>query len=246
MSDTKLFRLSGSAPVIDQRTGHNATLRPGLVVLSEDAHTHAMATLEAECERLRAQVSALQSDANSWQSGYDKGREDGAKAAEGWKAQHARDSAELRRLCADRDRQWNLRRDAEADRDTANAVSSELRAERDALRAELAISRADERCAMGYLSEVRSIVGGDDFPAMAERVRLMAAQLAEVKASGWRNHSVNYARAEKCPQTLESAQAAWDRDQELIEEQRQRIAKDSQTINQLRQRTPSSQQKGKA
>ena len=61
------------------------------------------ATLEAECERLRSQVSALQSDANSWQSGYDKGREDGAKAADGWKAQHARDSAELRRLCAERD-----------------------------------------------------------------------------------------------------------------------------------------------
>lgn len=61
------------------------------------------AALESECERLRAQVSALQSDANSWQSGYDKGREDGAKAAEGWKAQHARDSAELRRLCAERD-----------------------------------------------------------------------------------------------------------------------------------------------
>ena len=61
------------------------------------------AALEAERERLRAQVSALQSDANSWQSGYDKGREDGAKAAEGWKAQHARDSAELRRLCAERD-----------------------------------------------------------------------------------------------------------------------------------------------
>ena len=61
------------------------------------------AALEAECDKLRAQVSALQSDANSWQSGYDKGREDGAKAAEGWKAQHARDSAELRRLCAERE-----------------------------------------------------------------------------------------------------------------------------------------------
>lgn len=61
------------------------------------------AAIEAECDRLRAQVSALQSDANSWQSGYDKGREDGAKAADGWKAQHARDSAELRRLCAERD-----------------------------------------------------------------------------------------------------------------------------------------------
>ena len=60
-------------------------------------------SLHAETEALRAQVSALQSDANSWQSGYDKGREDGAKAADGWKAQHARDSAELRRLCAERD-----------------------------------------------------------------------------------------------------------------------------------------------
>ena len=62
-----------------------------------------IAQLEAERERLRQQVAALQSDANSWQSGYDKGREDGAKAADGWKAQHARDSAELRRLCAERD-----------------------------------------------------------------------------------------------------------------------------------------------
>lgn len=61
------------------------------------------AALEAECEMLRQQVAALQSDANSWQSGYDKGREDGAKAADGWKAQHARDSAELRRLCSERD-----------------------------------------------------------------------------------------------------------------------------------------------
>lgn len=102
------------------------------------------AALEAECERLRSQVSALQSDANSWQSGYDKGREDGAKAAEGWKAQHARDSAELRRLCAERDQQWRLRRDAEADRDTANAVSSELRAERDALAAELEAIKGQE------------------------------------------------------------------------------------------------------
>ena len=35
------------------------------------------AALEAENERLREQVKALQSDANSWQSGYDKGRADG-------------------------------------------------------------------------------------------------------------------------------------------------------------------------
>ncbi|WP_254612128.1 hypothetical protein [Pseudomonas aeruginosa] len=62
-----------------------------------------------------------------------------------------------------------------------------------------------------------------------------------MKASGWRNHSVNYARAEKCPQTLETAQAAWDRDQELIEEQRQQVARDSQTINQLRQKLQSAE-----
>ena len=52
MNEVKLFRLCGSAPVIDMRTGHNATLRPGLVVMSEDSHTHAIAALEAECERL--------------------------------------------------------------------------------------------------------------------------------------------------------------------------------------------------
>ncbi|MCT5287590.1 hypothetical protein LZL11_24155 [Pseudomonas aeruginosa] len=62
-----------------------------------------------------------------------------------------------------------------------------------------------------------------------------------MKASGWRNHSVNYARAEKCPQTLETAQAVWDRDQELIEEQRQQIARDSQTINKLRQKLQSAE-----
>lgn len=48
MSEVKLFRLSGTALAIDIRTGHNATLRPGLVVLSEDAHTHAIEALAAE------------------------------------------------------------------------------------------------------------------------------------------------------------------------------------------------------
>ena len=83
--------------------------------------------LEAEFERLRAQVSALQSDANSWQSGHDKGREDGAKAAEGWKAQHARDSAELRRLCAEREA---LHAEAEALRVALHEIASVNPAER--------------------------------------------------------------------------------------------------------------------
>ena len=217
-----------------------------------------------------------------------------------------------------------------------------LAAKRDDLHAELVEARANDRCAMFYLSEVRGVVGGDDFPMMVLRVNAMAAErdqlraelervtgelsnlqsalaepneltaepasdyenlrqqylslrmltnsalarnrylcrrdtrdmraalsvnaanvsaerdtnamltellekaeserdaalaeLAEVKESGWRNYSVNFARGEKCPPTLEAAQAAWDRDQELIEEQRAEIAKLKQTINQLRQK----------
>lgn len=53
---------------------------------------------------------------------------------------------------------------------------------------------------------------------------------------GWREYSKQFAKGEKCPRTLESAQAAWSRDQELIEEQRAEIAKHKQTINQLRQK----------
>lgn len=41
------------------------------------------------------------------------------------------------------------------------------------LERDVATARADERCAMGYLSEVRAIVGGDDFPSMVERVLTM-------------------------------------------------------------------------
>ncbi|HGN2354273.1 TPA: ead/Ea22-like family protein [Pseudomonas aeruginosa] len=82
-----------------------------------------------------------------------------------------------------------------------------------------------------------------EFIAAANPQAILALldEIDGMKASGWRNHSVNYARAEKCPQTLETAQAAWDRDQELIEEQRQQIARDSQTINQLRQKLQSAE-----
>ncbi len=82
-----------------------------------------------------------------------------------------------------------------------------------------------------------------EFIAAANPKTILALldEIDGMKASGWRNHSVNYARAEKCPQTLETAQAAWDRDQELIEEQRQQISRDSQTINQLRQKLQSAE-----
>ncbi|HHG4343246.1 TPA: hypothetical protein ACPWEP_005501 [Pseudomonas aeruginosa] len=80
-----------------------------------------------------------------------------------------------------------------------------------------------------------------DSAANPKAILALLDEIDGMKASGWRNHSVNYARAEKCPQTLETAQAAWDRDQELIEEQRQQIARDSQTINQLRQKLQSAE-----
>jgi Lar family restriction alleviation protein len=51
----------------------------------------------------------------------------------------------------------------------------------------------------------------------------------------WRAHSVNFAKGEKCPETIETLQAAWDRDQELIEEQRKEIASLKQKLNQARQ-----------
>ncbi|HBO0915269.1 TPA: ead/Ea22-like family protein [Pseudomonas aeruginosa] len=93
----------------------------------------------------------------------------------------------------------------------------------------------------GFYSDLEQDKANAQFCAAANPKTVLALldEIDGMKASGWRNHSVNYARAEKCPQTLETAQAAWDRDQELIEEQRQQIARDSQTINQLRQKLQS-------
>jgi hypothetical protein len=39
------------------------------------------------------------------------------------------------------------------------------------LEQQLAESQANDRCAMGYLSQVREIVGGKDFPEMVELVK---------------------------------------------------------------------------
>lgn len=95
----------------------------------------------------------------------------------------------------------------------------------------------------GFYSDLEQDKANAQFCAAANPKTVLALldEIDGMKASGWRNHSVNYARAEKCPQTLETAQAAWDRDQELIEEQRQQIARDSQTINQLRQKLQSAE-----
>lgn len=95
----------------------------------------------------------------------------------------------------------------------------------------------------GFYSDLEQDKANAQFCAAANPKTILALldEIDGMKASGWRNHSVNYARAEKCPQTLETAQAAWDRDQELIEEQRQQISRDSQTINQLRQKLQSAE-----
>lgn len=54
-------------------------------------------------------------------------------------------------------------------------------------------------------------------------------------SEGWRDHSVQFAKGEKCPDTVETLQAAWDRDQELIDDMRKEIASLKQKLNQARQ-----------
>lgn len=51
----------------------------------------------------------------------------------------------------------------------------------------------------------------------------------------WRAHSAQFAKGEKCPNTLETAQAAWARDQEIIFEQKAEIARLKGKINKLNQ-----------
>lgn len=60
-------------------------------------------------------------------------------------------------------------------------------------------------------------------------------QAARAKHTGWREHSKNFAKGETPPQTIESLQAAWDRDQELIDDMRMEISRLKEKVNQLRQ-----------
>ena len=61
-----------------------------------------------------------------------------------------------------------------------SAERDRLRDEIEALRGQLAESQANYRTAMGYLSDVRQIVGGDDFPSMVANV----ARMAEIRCEG--------------------------------------------------------------
>lgn len=85
---------------------------------------------------------------------------------------------------------------------------------------------------------------------LAEYLSKALAEIAELRAQlpsqggeavAWREHSVNYAKGEKCPETIETLQAAWDRDQELINDMRHEIARHKTRINRLEQRRPADQ-----
>lgn len=68
------------------------------------------------------------------------------------------------------------------------------------------------------------------------RAELSAIKAGQGEAVAWRDHSINYAKGDKCPATIETLQAAWDRDQELMLDQKAEISRLKETINQLRQR----------
>lgn len=76
---------------------------------------------------------------------------------------------------------------------------------------------------------------------VAQHQRILAASVGSAEPVAWREHSVNYAKGEKCPETIETLQAAWDRDQELINDMRQEIARHKTRINRLEQRRPADQ-----
>ncbi len=58
--------------------------------------------------------------------------------------------------------------------DELESQAEQLKAENIQLKAALAESRSNDRAAMSYLQEVRSLVGGDDFPDMVERVKRLS------------------------------------------------------------------------
>jgi len=79
----------------------------------DECLSEGIAMLEAERDRLRDQVKVLQSDANSWQSGYDRGRHDGTKHRQ----------SEVGQLRAEAEA---LRKDAELYRQLRDLAASQL------------------------------------------------------------------------------------------------------------------------
>ena len=96
------------------------------------------------------------------------------------------------------------------------------------------VDYADYATLEAELATVKKVAYGN--MELLEENANLRAELERLGPDGWRTHSVNFARAERCPQTIETLQAAWDRDQELIDDQRAEIASLKQTVNQLRQK----------
>lgn len=71
------------------------------------------------------------------------------------------------------------------------------------------------------------------------RAELSTLKAVQGEAVAWRDHSVNYAKGEKCPATVETLQAAWGRDQDLMLDQKAEISRLKETVNQLRQKRAS-------
>lgn len=71
--------------------------------LNDKNNVHVLA---AEVEALRSQVATLQSDANSWQSGYEEGRRMGTKTALDEREELRKDADRYRWLCRQRSKVW--------------------------------------------------------------------------------------------------------------------------------------------
>ena len=99
-------------------------------------------------------------------------------------------------------------------------------------------SKAKVICALGCRFD--ALVSGGHFIATSRRMeRLTLLQDgfgAEVmKCKCWRKHSKDFAKGESPPKTIEGLQAAWDRDQELIFEQKEEISRLKREVNNLKQ-----------
>lgn len=91
-------------------------------------------------------------------------------------------------------------------------------------------------------SSVLALIGNGTWTAAdCYRAMLAAAPQPAEKAQqvDWRAHSATIAKGEQAPATLETAQAAWARDQELIFDQKAEISRLKETVNQLRQKVES-------
>ena len=65
-----------------------------------------------------------------------------------------------------------------------------------------------------------------------------------MKCKCWRKHSLDYPRGQTPPQDIESLQAAWDRDQELIFEMKQEIGELKDKVHRLQQKLDKRQKTG--